>query len=86
VAFQYLKGGCKNEGERLFSRVCCVRTRGNDFKLEEGRFRLDMGKKFVFYSQSGEALAQVAQRDGEYPVPGDIQDQAGWGSEQTDLL
>jgi len=23
VAFQYLKGGCKKEGDRLFSRVCC---------------------------------------------------------------
>ena len=24
-----LKGGCKKEGDRLFSRVCCDRTRGN---------------------------------------------------------
>jgi len=23
VAFQYLKRGCKKEGDRLFSKVCC---------------------------------------------------------------
>jgi len=27
----------------------------------------------------------VAQRGSAYPVPGDTQDQAGWGSEQPDL-
>ena len=35
VAFQYLKRGCKKEEDRLFSRVCCDRTRGNGFKLKE---------------------------------------------------
>ena len=45
-AFQYLKDSCKKEGDRLFSRVCCERVKGNDFKLKEGRFRLDVRKKF----------------------------------------
>jgi len=45
-SFQYLKGGCKKEGDRLTSRVCCGRTRGNDFKLKESSFRLDIRKTF----------------------------------------
>ena len=47
VALQYLKGSCKKEGDRLFSRVCCDSTRGKGFKLKEGRFRLDIRKKFL---------------------------------------
>ena len=46
AAFQYPKGGYKKEGERLFSRVCCDKTRGNSFQLEQGRFRLDIRKIF----------------------------------------
>jgi len=45
VAFQYLKGSYRKEGDRLFSRVCGDQTRGNGFKLNKGRFRLDMRKK-----------------------------------------
>ncbi|KAK4826215.1 hypothetical protein QYF61_006159 [Mycteria americana] len=46
VAFQYLKGAHKKNGDKLFSRACCDRTRSNGFKLKEGRFRLDIRKKF----------------------------------------
>ena len=33
VAFQYLKGASKREGEQLFVRVDSDRTRGNGFQL-----------------------------------------------------
>ncbi|KAK4826802.1 hypothetical protein QYF61_011610 [Mycteria americana] len=46
VAFQYLKGAGKKDGDRVFSRTCSDRTRGNGFKLKEGRFRLEIKKKF----------------------------------------
>jgi len=46
AAFQYLKGAYTKDGEGLFTRVCSDRTRGNGCKLKEGRFRLDIRKKF----------------------------------------
>ena len=46
VAFQYLKGAYKQEGERLFMRLDSDRKKGNGFKLRQGRFRLDIRRKF----------------------------------------
>ena len=46
AAFQHVKGGYKKAGDRLFTRACTDRTRGNGFKLKEGRFRLEVRKKF----------------------------------------
>ena len=46
MAFQYLKGMHKQEGERLFMRVDSDMARENGFKLRWGRFRLDMRRKF----------------------------------------
>jgi len=40
LAFEYLKGAYEKDGDRLFSRACCDRTRGNGFKLKKDRFRL----------------------------------------------
>jgi len=46
VAFQYLKGAYKQEGEQLFTRVDSDRIRGNGLQLRQGRFRLDIRSKF----------------------------------------
>ncbi|KFV16019.1 hypothetical protein N339_07878, partial [Pterocles gutturalis] len=46
AAFQYLKGAYRREWEALFIRECSERTRGNGYKLKEGRFKLDIRKKF----------------------------------------
>ena len=37
VAFQCLKGDYRKDGGILFSKACCDRTRGDGFKLKEGR-------------------------------------------------
>ena len=46
AAFQYLKGAYRKDGEGLFTRAWSDGTRGNGLKLKEGRFRLDVRKKF----------------------------------------
>ena len=46
VAFQYLKGAYKQEVEQLFTKVDNDRTRGSGLKLRQGKFRLDIRKKF----------------------------------------
>ena len=46
VVCQYLERAYRKAGEGLFRRVCSNRTRGNGFKLNKGRLRLDIRKKF----------------------------------------
>ncbi|GAB0181764.1 hypothetical protein GRJ2_000641700 [Grus japonensis] len=78
AAFQYIKGAYKKDGERFFTKACSDRTRGNGFKLKEGKFRLDIKKKF-FKNKGGEALEQVVQRSCGCPIIGSVQSQVGWG-------
>ncbi|PKU43855.1 hypothetical protein llap_5827 [Limosa lapponica baueri] len=46
AAFQCLNGAYRKAGESLFTKACSNRTRGNGFKLEKSRFRLDIRNKF----------------------------------------
>ena len=61
---------------------CFVKKTWGEILLEDIQ---TVYKEEVFYNKSGQALAQVAQRSGGCPVPGDTQGQAVWGSEQPDL-
>ena len=84
AAFQYIKGAYRKEGRNLFSKACSDRTRSNGFKLREGRFRLDIRKKY--FTMSVVKHWNRLPRGGRCPIHGNIQGQAGWGSEEPGLV
>ena len=69
--YNFLKGGCDEEGFGLFSQA----TKHQD-KLYQKRFRLDIRKNF-FLSESGQVLEWASQRGGGVTVPGRVQEVSG---------
>ncbi|KAK4824210.1 hypothetical protein QYF61_012124 [Mycteria americana] len=68
VAFQYLKGAYRKDGDRLFRRACSDRTRGDGFKLKEGRFRLEIRKK-LFTLRVVRHWPRLPREVGDAPSP-----------------
>lgn len=81
VAFLYLKGAHRKAGEVLFIRECSYRPRGNGFKIKEGRFRLNIRKKFF----SQRLLEQAAQGSCGCPISGGVHSHAVRGFGQVTL-
>ena len=44
--YSFLKGGCSQVGVDLFHQAATDRTRGHTLKLRQGKYRLDIRKKF----------------------------------------
>ena len=82
AACQYLKGTYRKDKEGLFIRACSDRKRG--FKLKEGRFRLDIRKKF-FTVRVVRHWNRLPRSCG-CPIPGSVQGQVGRGFEQPGLV
>ena len=78
AAFPYPKGS------RFFESIDNSRTRGNGFKLKEGRFRLDVRGKF--FTERAVLLERAAQRGCGYLIPGGVQGQVGGGPGQPGLV
>lgn len=82
--YKYLKGGCKENGARLFFVVPCVRIGGNSYKLTSRMFPVTM-RKHLFSLRVTEPWGHVAQTSCGVSVLGDVQKPTGCGTGQLAL-
>jgi len=66
AAFQYFNGAYRKEEDRLFSRACCDRTRGNGFTLKEREFRLGEGRH-IFMLRVARPWPRLSKEVGDAP-------------------
>ena len=83
AALQYLQRAYKKDRDRLSSRACFDMTRGNSFKPKEGRFRLDIWKKF-FTMRAVEHWHRLPREVGEAPPLETFRARLDGSSEQPD--
>jgi len=84
AAFQYLRGSCKHNGDRLFAQTDSDSTRENDFKLKEGRFKLDVWEKF--FTQRAKRSWHSCPEKLWCPIPGGAEGQVVWDPVQPELV
>ena len=83
-AYKYLKGGCQEDGARLFSDGAQRQDKGQWAETEAQEVPSEHEKELL-PSEGDGALEQVAQRGGGFSFSGDIQTLPGQGPVQPAL-